>query len=44
VHYQKAFLPLLIGVALAIVLTLILRETGPAVRAAAIPRPSTEAA
>jgi MFS family permease len=44
VHYQKAFLPLLAGVAIAIVLTLILRETGPAVRASATPRTSTEAA
>jgi MFS family permease len=32
-HYQVAFEPLLYGVALAIVLTLILKETGPAVRA-----------
>jgi len=32
VHYQKAFLPLLFGVALAIIFTLVLRETGPAVR------------
>jgi len=30
-HYQAAFQPLLLGVALAIVLTLLLRETGPAV-------------
>ena len=44
VHYQKAFLPLLVGVGIAIVLTLILRETGPAARAAAASRPSTEAA
>ena len=29
-HYQAAFQPLLLGVALAIVLTLLLRETGPA--------------
>jgi MFS family permease len=29
-HYQSAFVPLLFGVALAIVLTLFLRETGPA--------------
>jgi MFS family permease len=34
-HYQEAFTPLLYGVALAIVLTLILRETGPAARTAA---------
>jgi len=32
-HYQSAFQPLLYGVALAIVLTLLLRETGPGVRA-----------
>ena len=31
-HYQTAFEPLLYGVALAIVLTLLLKETGPAVR------------
>ena len=29
-HYQAAFLPLLYGVALALVLTLVLKETGPA--------------
>ena len=29
-HYQKAFRPMLLGIALAIVLTLLLRETGPA--------------
>jgi hypothetical protein len=29
-HYQTAFEPLLYGVGLAIVLTLVLRETGPA--------------
>jgi MFS family permease len=34
-HYQTAFEPLLYGVALAIVLTLLLKETGPAVRAPA---------
>ncbi|MBL8201604.1 MAG: MFS transporter [Chromatiales bacterium] len=34
-HYQEAFTPLLYGVALAIILTLILRETGPAARVAA---------
>jgi MFS family permease len=33
-HFQTAFEPLLYGVAIAIVLTLILRETGPAVRKA----------
>jgi hypothetical protein len=32
-HYQSAFQPLLYGVALAVVLTLLLRETGPGVRA-----------
>ena len=43
-HYQQAFLPLLVGVAIAIVLTLILRETGPAVRAATTTGTTTEAA
>jgi MFS family permease len=39
-HYQTAFRPMLFGVALAIVLALILRETGPAARRAApAPRP-----
>ena len=33
-HYQTAFQPLLYGVALAIMLTLLLRETGPGARAA----------
>lgn len=33
VHYQDAFQPLIAGVALAIVLVLFLRETGPAARA-----------
>jgi MFS family permease len=33
-HYQTAFEPLLYGVGLAIVLTLLLKETGPAVRRA----------
>jgi hypothetical protein len=32
-HYQTAFQPLLYGVALAIVLTFFLKETGPAARA-----------
>jgi MFS family permease len=32
-HYQAAFLPLIYGVALAIVLTLFMKETGPAARA-----------
>ena len=36
-HYQTAFEPLLYGVALAIVLTLILKETGPAAATAAGP-------
>ena len=31
-HYQSAFFPLLIGVVIAIALTLLLKETGPAVR------------
>jgi MFS family permease len=31
-HYQTTFQPMLIGVAIAIVLTLLLRETGPAAR------------
>ncbi len=31
-HFQSTFTPLLFGVALAIVLTLVLKETGPAVR------------
>ena len=31
-HYQTAFEPLLYGVGLAILLTLVLKETGPAVR------------
>jgi MFS family permease len=31
-HYQTTFQPMLYGVALAIVLTLLLKETGPAVR------------
>jgi len=32
VHYQVTFGPMLIGIAIAFVLTLLLRETGPAVR------------
>jgi MFS family permease len=36
-HYQTAFEPLLYGVALAIVLTFFLRETGPAARRVAVP-------
>jgi hypothetical protein len=31
-HYQTAFEPLLYGVGLAILLTLLLKETGPAAR------------
>ena len=29
-HYQTAFMPLLLGVAVAIVLAMLLKETGPA--------------
>ena len=43
-HYQTAFEPLLYGVALAIVLTLVLKETGSAVRAPAPEAPTQEAA
>jgi hypothetical protein len=35
-HYQTTFEPLLIGVGVAIALTLLLKETGPAVRRAAL--------
>jgi hypothetical protein len=35
-HYQAAFQPLLYGVGLAIALTLVLRETGSAVRPVAL--------
>ena len=44
-HYQMAFQPLLYGVALAIVLTFLLKETGPAARtvSASIPIASREA-
>ena len=43
-HYQMAFQPLLYGVALAIVLTLLLKETGPAARTArAVPLAQREA-
>jgi len=38
-HYQMAFQPLLYGVALAIVLTLLLKETGPAARTVSAPIP-----
>jgi MFS family permease len=38
-HYQSAFAPMLFGVAGAILLTFLLRETGPAVRAA-VPAPA----
>jgi MFS family permease len=38
-HYQTAFDPLLYGVALAIVLTVLLRETGPGVRAPLVMEP-----
>src|SRR5204862_6413621 len=31
-HYQSTFVPLLFGVAIAVLLTLLLKETGPAVR------------
>jgi hypothetical protein len=31
-HYREAFVPLLYGVGVAVALTLLLRETGPAVR------------
>jgi MFS family permease len=42
-HYQATFTPLLYGVALAVLLTVMLRETGPKarVKAAAIPKLST---
>jgi hypothetical protein len=36
-HYQATFLPLLYGVALAILLTLILRETGPKAKRTSAP-------
>jgi MFS family permease len=38
-HYQETFQPLLYGVALAILLTLILRETGPKARKTQAPSP-----
>jgi MFS family permease len=40
-HYQTAFQPLLYGVAVAIVLTMFLRETGPGVRPPLVAVPST---
>jgi MFS family permease len=40
-HYQATFTPLLYGVALAIVLTLILRETGPKGRSRIVAQPAT---
>lgn len=36
-HYQAVFAPLLLGIALAMVLTLLLKETGPAVRKPVVP-------
>ena len=39
-HYQQAFTPLVYGVALAIILTLFLRETGPAARSLNVSRRS----
>ena len=38
-HYQAAFSPMLAGVGLAILLTLLLKETGPAVRKVLSPGP-----
>jgi hypothetical protein len=45
-QYQSAFSPMLAGVGLAIVLTLLLKETGPAVKRAVTPSrlPATEGA
>ena len=40
-HYQTAFTPLLYGVGLAIILTLLLKETGPAVRPL-VPTPASQ--
>src|SRR5262245_51158178 len=40
-HYQAAFRPMLFGVALAIVLTLILKETGPGARRTTAAAPAT---
>ena len=41
-HYQSAFTPMLYGVAIAIVLTLLLKETGPAGRRQPAPQPLRE--
>jgi len=41
-HYQAAFTPLVCGVALAIILTLFLRETGPAARPVGVPKRASE--
>jgi hypothetical protein len=38
-HYQQAFHPMLYGVALAIVFTLLLKETGPAAHASSVSLP-----
>jgi hypothetical protein len=43
-HYQLAFEPLVLGVGLALLLTLYLRETGSAVRGAAVSRPKVRSA
>jgi MFS family permease len=43
-HYQQAFLPLVYGVALSVVLTLFLRETGPAAAAPRVPAMAREIA
>jgi hypothetical protein len=40
VHYQAAFSPMLFGVGLAVLLTLVLKETGAGVRPASVPRSS----
>jgi hypothetical protein len=42
VHYQATFMPMLGGVALAILLTLLLRETGPAGKSRRVTAPPTE--
>jgi hypothetical protein len=41
IHYQTAFSPLLLVVALAIILAFYLRETGPASNSSAQPKPTT---